>query len=61
MYWFTLLRIFSRDGRYIGETLDQLITGMRLKLDVAVVKSSDDLARFKVLPNVGLWSEPLAG
>jgi transposase len=39
------------DGGCIGETFAQWVKGMRPKLDVAVVKHSDDLAGFKVLPH----------
>lgn len=49
--WFTWLRIFWVDAGYTGETFAQWGKAMRPKLDVAVVKHSDDLAGLKVLPH----------
>jgi len=49
--WFTWLRIWWVDGGYPGETFAQWGKGLRPKLAVEVVKRSDDLAGFKVLPH----------
>ena len=49
--WFTWLRILWVDGGYTGETFAQWVKGLRPKLAVVVVKRSDDLAGFKVLPH----------
>ena len=48
--WFTWLRILWVDGGYTGETFAQWVKGLRPKLEVEVVKRSDDVAGFKVLP-----------
>jgi putative transposase len=49
--WFTWLRILWVDGGYTGEAFAQWVKGLRPKLAGAVVKRSDDLAGFKVLPH----------
>jgi putative transposase len=49
--WFTWLRILWVDGGYTGEAFAQWVKGLRPKLHVEVVKRSDDLAGFKVLPH----------
>jgi transposase len=49
--WFTWLRILWVDGGYPGEAFAQRVKGLRPKLDVAVVKRSEDLSGFKVLPH----------
>jgi putative transposase len=49
--WFTWLRILWVDGGYTGEAFAQWVKGLRPKLAVEVVKRSDDLAGFKVLPH----------
>jgi putative transposase len=49
--WFTWLRILWVDGGYPGEAFVQWVKGLRPKLDVAVVKRSEDLSGFKVLPH----------
>jgi transposase len=48
---FTWLRILWVDGGYTGETFAQWVKTLRPKLAVEVVKRSDDLAGFKVLPH----------
>ena len=49
--WFTWLRILWVDGGYTGEAFAQWVKGLRPKLEVEVVKRSDDLKGFKVLPH----------
>ena len=49
--WFTWLRILWVDGGYAGETFAQWVKGLRPKLEVEVVKRSDDISGFKVLPH----------
>jgi transposase len=49
--WFTWLRILWVDGGYTGEAFAQWVKRLRPKLGVEVVKRSDDLAGFKVLPH----------
>ena len=49
--WFTWLRILWVDCGYTGEPFTQWVKGLRPKLVVAVVKRSDDLKGFKVLPH----------
>ncbi len=48
--WFTRLRRLWADGGYTGEDFAQWVKGRRPKLEVEVVKRSDDTAGFKVLP-----------
>jgi transposase len=48
--WFTWLRILWVDGGYTGGTFAQWIKGLRPKLAVTVVKRSDSIAGFTVLP-----------
>ena len=49
--WFTWLRILWVDGGYTGEAFAHWVKGLRPKLKVEVVKRSDDLKGFKVLPH----------
>ena len=49
--WFTWLRILWVDGGDTGETFAQWVKGLRPKLEVEVVKRSDDISGFKVLPH----------
>src|SRR5580698_8373537 len=49
--WFAWLRILWVDGGYTGEAFAQWVKGLRPKLDVEVVKRSDGIAGFKVLPH----------
>ena len=48
--WFTWLRLLWVDGGYSGATFAQWVQGIRPKLEVAVVKRSDDVRGFRVLP-----------
>jgi transposase len=48
--WFTWLRLLWVDGGYSGEAFAQWVKGIRPKLEVEVVKRSDDTSGFKVLP-----------
>jgi putative transposase len=48
--WFTWLRLLWVDGGYCGETFAQWVQGLRPKLAVQVVKRSDDVKGFVVLP-----------
>ena len=48
--WFTWLRLLWVDGGYSGEAFAQWVKTIRPKLKVEVVKRSDDLAGFKLLP-----------
>jgi putative transposase len=48
--WFTWLRILWVDGGYSGETFAQWVKTIRPRLTVEVVKRSDDVKGFKVLP-----------
>ena len=48
--WFTWLRILWVDGGYTGEAFAQWVKGLRPKLAVEVVKRSDAVTGFKVLP-----------
>jgi transposase len=48
--WFTWLRLLWVDGGYIGDSFANWVKGLRPKLEVEVVKRSDDTAGFKVLP-----------
>ena len=48
--WFTWLRRLWVDGGYSGEAFAQTVRELRPGLAVEVVKRSDDVQRFKVLP-----------
>ena len=48
--WFIWLRILWVDSGYTGEAFARWVKGLRPKLDVEVVKRSDDTKGFKVLP-----------
>ena len=48
--WFTWLRKMWVDGGYSGPDFAQWVRGLRPKLEVEVVKRSDDISGFKVLP-----------
>ena len=48
--WFTWLRLLWVDGGYSGELFAQWVKGLRPKLAVEVVKRSDDVKGFVVLP-----------
>jgi transposase len=48
--WFAWLRILWVDGGYTGEAFAHWVKGLRPKLDVQVVKRSDDTKGFRVLP-----------
>jgi transposase len=48
--WFTWLRILWVDGGYTGEAFAQWVKGLRPKLAVTVIKRSDTIAGFAVLP-----------
>jgi putative transposase len=48
--WFTWLRLLWVDGGYSGEGFAQWVKTLRPKLEVQVVKRSDDTRGFKVLP-----------
>jgi transposase len=48
--WFTWLRLMWVDGGYSGETFAQWVKTIRPKLEVEVVKRSDDVKGFRVLP-----------
>jgi transposase len=50
LLWFAWLRLLWVDGGYSGEAFAQWVKGLRPKLDVQVVKRSDDAKGFKVLP-----------
>ena len=49
--WFAWLRILWVDGGYTGDAFAQWVKAMRPKLKVEVVKRSDDIKGFKVLPH----------
>jgi transposase len=48
--WFTWLRLLWVDGGYNGAAFAQWVKSIRPKLDVEVVKRSDDATGFKILP-----------
>src|SRR5690606_20373494 len=48
--WLTWLRLLWVDGGYAGDAFAQWIKNIRPKLEVEVVKRSDDTSGFKVLP-----------
>ena len=48
--WFTWLRLMWVDGGYTGSDFAQWVRELRPKLEVEVVKRSDDVKGFKVLP-----------
>ena len=48
--WFTWLRRLWVDGGYSGATFAHWVQGLRPKLEVEVVKRSDDVQGFRVLP-----------
>lgn len=50
LVWFTWLRLMWVDGGYSGEAFAQWVQGIRPKLEVEVVKRSDDVKGFHVLP-----------
>lgn len=50
LVWFTWLRRLWVDGGYSGATFAQWVKEIRPKLEVEVVKRSDDVQGFKVLP-----------
>jgi putative transposase len=50
LQWFTRLRRLWVDGGYTGEAFAEWVKGRRPKLEVEVVKRSDDTSGFKVLP-----------
>ena len=49
--WFTWLRLLWVDGGYTGDAFAQWVKELRPKLEVEVVKRSDDTSGFKVLPH----------
>ena len=48
--WFTWLRIMWVDGGYTGDAFAQWVKEIRPKLEVQVIKRSDDVKGFVVLP-----------
>lgn len=50
LQWFTWLRILWVDGGYTGDAFAQWVKTIQQKLEVTVVKRSDDVVGFKVLP-----------
>lgn len=50
LVWLTWLRLMWVDGGYSGDDFANALKGMRPKLNVEVVKRSDDVKGFKVLP-----------
>lgn len=50
LVWFTWLRLLWVDGGYSGVTFAQWVQGIRPRLQVEVVKRSDDVKGFRVLP-----------
>jgi putative transposase len=49
--WFTWLRLLWVDGGYTGDAFAQWVKELRPKLEVEVIKRSDDTSGFKVLPH----------
>lgn len=49
--WFTWLRLLWVDGGYAGDAFANWVKAHRRKLAVEVVKRSDDVRGFKVLPH----------
>jgi transposase len=49
--WFTWLRLLWADGGYAGAAFADWVKTLRPKLEVEVVKRSDDVHGFKVLPH----------
>ncbi len=51
LVWLASLRLLWVDGGYIGDTFAKWVKALRAKLDVEVVKRSDDVQGFQVLPH----------
>lgn len=51
LIWFTWLRLLWVDGGYAGAAFANWVKTLRPKLDVQVVKRSDGVSGFKVLPH----------
>jgi len=51
LVWLASLRLLWVDGGYIGNTFAKWVKALRAKLDVEVVKRSDDVQGFQVLPH----------
>jgi putative transposase len=51
LVWLASLRLLWVDGGYAGELFANWVKTLRAKLDVEVVKRSDDVRGFKVLPH----------
>jgi len=51
LVWYTWLRILWVDGGYSGLDFAQWVKSIRPNLEVSVVKRSDDLKGFKILPH----------
>ncbi len=49
--WFTWLRLLWADGGHAGAAFADWVKTLRPKLEVEVVKRSDDVHGFKVLPH----------
>lgn len=50
LVWFNWLRLLWVDGGYTGDSFAQTVKAMRPKLEVQVVKRSEDLSAFQALP-----------
>jgi transposase len=50
LHWFNSLRLVWVDGGYTGEPFAQWVKSLNPKLNVEVVKRSDNVSGFKVLP-----------
>jgi transposase len=50
LVWLASLRLLWVDGGYTGDTFAKWVKALRAKLAVEVVKRSDDVQGFKVLP-----------
>jgi transposase len=50
LLWFTWLRLLWVDGGYSGDPFAQWVKDIRPQLKVEVVKRSDDVKGFKILP-----------